>query len=261
LHFIQSIRQLADAFFMYLSSCMSMRSLLTQTLQKHRAIFHPVVPFTPGVDTFVQLDFTAANKELTDEVLSHIDLFSTYINREIEKAGARYGIGGYNEHRTVYKTSRVFDGMNKDDEPRRLHIGTDIWGKAGTPVMTPLDGTIHSFANNDRQGDYGATIILEHALDGIIFYSLYGHLSHSSLEGKEENAHIPKGELFAWLGPPAENGYWPPHLHFQLMQDIGDWKGDYPGVCKYSEREQYLANCPDPEWILQMQHHLTSSVK
>jgi hypothetical protein len=29
-------------------------------------------------------------------------------------------------------------------------------------------------------------------------------------------------------------------------------KGDYPGVCKYSERKKYLANCPDPDLILGM---------
>jgi hypothetical protein len=31
-----------------------------------------------------------------------------------------------------------------------------------------------------------------------------------------------------------------------------DWKGDYPGVCRFSERKQWLDNCPDPDLILQM---------
>jgi hypothetical protein len=29
-------------------------------------------------------------------------------------------------------------------------------------------------------------------------------------------------------------------------------KSDYPGVCAYSEKDAYLANCPDPDLILNM---------
>jgi hypothetical protein len=36
-----------------------------------------------------------------------------------------------------------------------------------------------------RLGDYGPTIILEHRLDSIPFFTLYGHLSRPSLEGLE----------------------------------------------------------------------------
>jgi len=32
-------------------------------------------------------------------------------------------------------------------------------------------------------------------------------------------------------------------------------KGDYPGVCKFSEKEQYLRNCPNPDLILQMMQY------
>jgi len=34
--------------------------------------------------------------------------------------------------------------------------------------------------------------------------------------------------------------------------DLEGWKGDYPGVCKYSERKKYLSNCPDSDFILNM---------
>jgi murein DD-endopeptidase MepM/ murein hydrolase activator NlpD len=225
---------------------------LTDVLKRNQSSFCRVVPYNPEEDRLLHLDFTSANTELTDAVLSDINMFCAYINDKLEKTGARYGIGGYNEHRTVYRMSRVFDGHNEMEEPRRLHLGTDIWGRAGTPVMAPLDGILHSFAFNDRQGDYGATIILLHQLEGSFFYSLYGHLSLASLENKEEGSLIKKGKTFAWLGEPAENGYWPPHLHFQVIRNIGDWKGDYPGVCKYSEKEEYIVNCPDPELLLQM---------
>jgi hypothetical protein len=32
-------------------------------------------------------------------------------------------------------------------------------------------------------------------------------------------------------------------------------EGDYPGVCKFSERGKYLLNSPDPDLILQMMQH------
>jgi hypothetical protein len=61
--------------------------------------------------------------------------------------------------------------------------------------------------------------------------------------------YLPKQQI-ATLGNAAENGHWPPHLHFQLMLDIGDAKGDYPGVGKYSEKELLLQNIPNPSLLL-----------
>jgi len=109
---------------------------------------------------------------------------------------------------------------------------------------------VHSFQFNDHFGDYGATIILEHQLDGLAIHSLYGHLSLASLSGLKEGQFIANGERFAEFGIPEENGHWPPHLHFQLIFDMQGLKGDYPGVCCYSQRAAYLANCPDPNDIL-----------
>jgi very-short-patch-repair endonuclease len=137
-------------------------------------------------------------------------------------------------------------------EARRLHLGIDIWGAPYTKVMAPLDGIVHSFAFNNAFGDYGATVILTHHLDGLSFHSLYGHLSLNSLKNLHDGDVVRKGDVFAEFGIPFENGQWPPHLHFQLIMDLQGMKGDYPGVCKFSEREMYLANCPDPDLILGM---------
>jgi murein DD-endopeptidase MepM/ murein hydrolase activator NlpD len=131
-----------------------------------------------------------------------------------------------------------------------LHLGTDIWAAAGTPVYACSDAVVHSFQFNDHFGDYGATIILKHDFDGSDLYILYGHLSLSSLRGLEEGLSIAKGTAFAEFGKKEENGYWPPHLHFQVINDMQGFKGDYPGVCQYSRREAYLLNCPNPDFIL-----------
>lgn len=385
-----------------------------ERLKNHSDEFHPVVPFEKN-DKLLLLDFSENNLELNTEVLEHTQHFIQYINTKLQSAGARYGIGGYDEHRTIYSRSKLFspspttslkledttkapfpgEGEKKpgymmadpmsyqllkkyavnhrqnptsaeetlwallkskqlenykfrrqhiignfiadfvclkknliieidgfihqlpeniisdaertewlkmkgfhvirfinDDilfnpekvlssilsqlnqlpdynsishlssplggqgaEPRRLHLGIDIWGKPYTKVMAPLDGMVHSFAFNNAFGDYGATIILTHNLDGQTFHTLYGHLSLNSFKNIQEGDRIQKGDVFAEFGIPFENGQWPPHLHFQLIIDMQKMKGDYPGVCKFSERKKYLSNCPNPDLILQMMQY------
>ncbi len=215
-------------------------------VKNYRNDFHSVVPYLPNKDTLLHMDFTASNGELNDEILKDTYLFSQYIKNKLETAGATYGVGGYNEHRTIYSRSAVFDAV---EEPRRWHLGLDIWGHEGTPVHAPLEGVVHSFAFNNAFGDYGATLILEHQVAGILFHTLYGHLSLHSIEDKREGQTVEKGEWIASFGKPEENGQWPPHLHFQIILDMGGGKGDYPGVCSLSDRDAYLLNCPDPYFL------------
>jgi murein DD-endopeptidase MepM/ murein hydrolase activator NlpD len=210
------------------------------------------VPFDPGKDKLLPMDFTEKNLGLTKEIINDTNLFSNYINEALAAAGARYGFGGYNENRVLYSRSPVFDAKKNDEEPRRLHLGIDIWGKPYTAVMAPLDGIVHSFAFNNAFGDYGATIILTHRLENISFHTLYGHLSLNSLKNLREGKNIRAGDVIAEFGIPFENGQWPPHLHFQIIKDMKDYQGDYPGVCKLSGSKIYLENSPDPNLILQM---------
>jgi peptidoglycan LD-endopeptidase LytH len=233
-----------------------MQSPLVLSLIKNQHQFHPVVLFDAAKDRLLPLNLTADNKELTDDIINDTKIFSAWIDEKLKNTNARYGIGGYAEHRTVYNNSKVFDAALPGDEPRRLHLGTDIWGKPHTAVMAPLNGIVHSYAFNNRAGDYGATIILSHLLEGISFYTLYGHLSLSSIKNMQEGDRIEKGDVFAELGIPAENGSWPPHLHFQIIEDIKDWKGNYPGVCQFSEKEIWLSNSPDPDCILQLNKYI-----
>lgn len=206
-----------------------------------------VVDFNPSTDVLLPLDFTANNTELTTEILGNTELFSLWVNEKLAKNDAKYGIGGYNEHRTIYSRSAHFNNV---EEPRRLHLGIDIWGPVATPIYNFYDAKVHSFKFNDNFGDYGATIILQYQLDDLTLFALYGHLSLASLSGLAEGQFIPAGKQFASFGVKEENGYWPPHLHFQLMFDMEGKMGDYPGVCQFSKKDAYLANCPDPSRIL-----------
>ena len=214
--------------------------------------------FNAAKDRLSTLDFTQSNKELTPEILGNEHVFSKYIEQTLQMANSRYGIGGYGEHRTIYSISPHFDGKQPNEEPRRLHLGVDVWGVAGTPVYAFMGGMVHSFAFNDQFGDYGATLILLHQLDGAPFYTLYGHLSLRDIQGLSAGQYVSIGQTIAHFGELHENGHWPPHLHFQIILDMELKEGDYPGVCKYSEKNKYLANCPDPDLILQLNRYLKS---
>lgn len=232
---------------------------LYELLKTHKRDFQQVVKFDSEYQKLIQFDFTENNIELEGINLQDTEEFSQYIFDKLKIQNAKFGFGGYNELRSLYNRSGLFNNNLLDkiesqapEEPRRLHIGVDIWGDEGTEVFAPLDGMVHSFAFNNRFGDYGATLILLHQLEGFSFYTLYGHISLQDIENIEEGSNIKNRQKLAHFGNPEENGHWPPHLHFQIIKDIAPYKGDYPGVCKFSEREKFLQNSPDPDLILNM---------
>jgi len=242
-----------------------MKSRFETIIRNAQHDFHTIVPFNSRSDKLASIDLTANNKELTEEIFNDTDDFANYIENKRKENKARYLIGGYDELRALYGRSELFDADTNskgDVEPRRVHLGIDIWGEKHTPVYVPLGGMIHSFAFNHHYGDYGVTIVLLHQLEGFPFYTLYGHLSLKDIEHIKSGTYVSRGAKIAHFGEPQENGHWPPHLHFQIILDMELKEGDYPGVCKLSERKKYLENCPDPDSILQMNRfvlHQTST--
>lgn len=210
--------------------------------------FSPVMGEKLSSETTVKLDFSPTNSDLESLDLANTAAFDEYVTQQIKNSGRKYGIGGYLEHRAIYRRSIVFATAAADF--RNIHLGIDIWTEAGAPVFAPIDGSIHSFQDNVGFGNYGATIILEHQLEGEKLYSLYGHLFLSDLAGIEIGQKVKSGDLLAHVGPFPENGDWPPHLHFQLMLDMKGNVGDFPGVCSQREVEEYQTICPDPNLIL-----------
>ncbi|RYZ97475.1 MAG: peptidase M23 [Sphingobacteriaceae bacterium] len=221
---------------------------LANYLSKHSPAIGKVVDLVPDTDRVFYIDLTKNNPELTPTLLGDLEAFNRWVDHKLHVTGCRYAAGGYMEQRAIYESRPLFEA---ETEPRSLHLGIDIWATAGTLVYAPLDGTIHSFRDNDNYGDYGPTIILQHQLEEFTLYSLYGHLSHKSLEGVFAGQPVTINQKIGELGSILENGHWPPHLHFQLMLDMEGQEGDYPGVCKLSEMEQYLKNIPNPNLLLQ----------
>lgn len=219
---------------------------INELLKAHQKDFYPLVKYNNKTD-FLFLDFTAANSHLTAALLDNTALFSQYIDETLANANAIYGIGGYFEHRTVYARSSHF-GTN-ENEARRLHLGLDIWASQDTPVYNFMDAKVHSFGFNNNFGDYGATIILEYQLQGFTFYGLYGHLSLKDIEKIAEGQELIKGQVVGHMGSFEENGFWPSHVHFQLMCSMDGKKGDYPGVVRFADKEQWLTKIPDPNLV------------
>lgn len=204
----------------------------------------PAVAFDLKAAT--RLDLSKDNQQLQLIDLNNAEEFSGFINEQIAVKGGEIGWGGYREERGLYSRSELFE----EEEPRTIHLGIDIWTAAGTEVSAPLAAEVHSFDNRMVHGDYGPVIILKHNVGGNVFHTLYGHLSTVSLEGLETGQRIEQGQSFASLGKYEENFHWPPHLHFQVIIDMQENRGDYPGVCRASERDYYFGNCPDPAVLL-----------
>ena len=244
-------------------------------IRKNQQGFAQVIQFDAHSQKLAAIDLTENNNGLDQMIYNDTELFISYLEALRRKQRADYLVGGYDELRMIYgrselfntaKTVRSIDGpvavndtiitSAEEAEPRRLHIGTDIWGPVGTPVFAFMGGMVHSFAFNDRHSDYGATLILSHQLDSVSFYTLYGHISLRDIHYINEGDYVVRGQEIAHFGDKHENGHWPPHLHFQIIGDMELYEGDYPGVCRFSERKKYLANCPDPDLILQLNKHL-----
>src|SRR6266498_1557078 len=52
----------------------------------------------------------------------------------------------------------------------------------------------------------------------------YINLSLNSIKNLREGGNVKKGDVVGEFGIPMENGQWPPHLHFQIIRDMENWK-------------------------------------
>ncbi len=190
------------------------------------------IPFHAG--RYVPIDLRGQNP----------DSYAGHLERVCSEAGAGVAYGGYLEPRMLYRDFGHFEGSG--NPVRNIHLGVDFWAPAGTAVLCPFEGKVHSWSHRAIPGDYGPVILLQHEVAGKPLFSLYGHLSAESLHGLEPGRHFEAGVRLGSLGLPEENGGYEPHLHFQLIRDTGTWQGDYPGVCAKEDLAYFRENCPDP---------------
>ncbi|MFZ9004969.1 MAG: peptidoglycan DD-metalloendopeptidase family protein, partial [Robiginitalea sp.] len=208
---------------------------------------HPILD--PGIplSAYRKVDLSVTNSRLGD-ALSGVSRCQAFLAAFLREENGQVAWGGYLEKRELYRDFKQFNPAG--GQAREYHLGVDFWAGAGTGVYAPWDGTVHSWAHRTSPGDYGPVILFEHRLDNVTVYSLFGHLSIASLQGLYEGKPIRRGDLIGHLGSSGENGGYAPHLHFQLMYHLQDFRGDYPGVCTLSDLLFFSENCPDPIQML-----------
>jgi len=227
------------------------RWLTASAGQMGRVVEPELAPAAP-----LMLDLSIGSRDLGNfPDFAETAAFMANVREQMRTAHARIAVGRYDEARPIYTSDAYRIEGNDGPEWRTVHIGLDLFLEPGAPVFAPLDGVVHSVANNAAPRDYGPTIILKHTVhpEGeppLTFYTLYGHLSTDSLEVVHEGMPVARGARIGAIGEVAENGGWPPHLHFQVIADLLGKRGDFPGVARPSQRGLWLSLCPDPNLVV-----------
>ena len=168
-------------------------------------------------------------------------------------------LGYYGEPRLIYTDQAFRIGDWKASDRRTVHLGIDGFAPAGTSVHTPLEATVEFTDNRTGNLDYGGMVILRHETPAnYVFYTMYGHLAPASLAGLEIGQNLEKGEMFARLGDPSENGGWNPHIHFQLALDTQGMGHDWPGVANPDEMFFWRKYCPNPAALMNLSDERTT---
>ena len=210
----------------------------------------PVLDRSINLSEYIPISISKENLALQSFDISSSKEWQAYMSKYLAEHNAKVAYGGYLEERNIYDRSGYFNAPKTAQ--RNIHLGIDLWAKENTKVLAVLEGTVHSFQNNQNYGDYGPTIILEHHIQDQQFFTLYGHLSLESIENLSVGTTFQKGECLGFLGDAAVNGDYAPHLHFQIIIDIENNFGDYPGVSSKSKLDFYENNCPNPNLLLKI---------
>src|SRR6266436_13827 len=203
----------------------------------------PAVPQSEGIKRWLQTNARSVTSVLETEVrlapsiVFDFSVGSTFLGAgpsagepgkltqkifsEIKQAGADFGVGRYDEPRSLYTSPLFGAGGDPTDERRTVHLGIDLFVEPGTPIRAPLAGVVHILANNAIPLDFGPLVVLKHVTDADEeFFTLYGHLTEKTLHELSVGQQIAKGEVFAHVGAVHENGGWAPHVHFQVILDL-----------------------------------------
>ncbi len=232
-------------------------------VEKNKGGFGKLVEADLVNDKKIVLDLSVGSLELGNNPnFEDAGKFEVLVDRMMEDAGVDISIGKYNEFRPIYTSDAFTITSNNGPQWRTLHVGVDVFMKAGTAVYAPLAGIVHSFNNNAADRDYGPAIILEHEVSSeLTFYTLYGHLSIDSLDGLEIGMPIAKGQEIARMGARPINGDWPPHLHFQIVLDMLGYKGDFPAAAFPHQTKIFTSISPDPNLLIGMPENIIGGEK
>lgn len=205
---------------------------------------------TVNSNEICRLDLSVSSKWIGhQEEFNNLELFQFKIDQLQKEIPNKIIAGGYLEPRPIY-TSSAYDKIgNNGRESRSIHLGIDFWLPSSTAVHSLFDGEIVTAVYDKGDKEYGGLVILKHKINDFEFFTLYGHLSVESALKNKVGDFIEKGEKIAELGNYPENGNWAPHLHFQIMLSMLDYKLDFPGVAYFSQINIWSSICPNPNLL------------
>lgn len=187
------------------------------------------------------------------EEFNNIPFFQSKIDALQKQVPNKIITGGYLEKRALYTSNLYLREIEGTIDRRNTHLGVDFWLPEATPVHAFLNGQVVGIANNNQHKGYGGVIILKHTFTNFSFYTLYGHNTIASVFKHKIGDFIKKDQQIAILAGAKENGDWAPHLHFQVMLTLLDYKNDFPGVAFESEVAIWKTICPNPNWLFQLE--------
>ncbi len=144
----------------------------------------------------------------------------------------KYGLKAYSPIAYGYSFSHYDDfGNSREYGYKRKHLGNDLMGSVGTPIIAVESGTVEVAAWNQ----YGGWRVGIRSLDRKRYY-YYAHLrkGHPFHPNIQEGTVIQAGDVIGYLGMTGYstkedvNGMTEPHLHFgiQLIFDESQKEGN-----------------------------------
>ncbi|MBO0341329.1 MAG: peptidoglycan DD-metalloendopeptidase family protein [Bacteroidota bacterium] len=168
-------------------------------------------------------DFSSNNPKTLEYNLFDFAEFNDMVFNELDGSSHQWGIGRYLEERKTLL--RAYP--NIIEEKRYYHLGLDIIVPYDTPMFSPLDAEVYKTGKETTVGNYGGYIILKHSVNGVVFFSLYGHLKTPLPVNSGDK--IKAGQKFAYIGQESDSGGWFCHVHLQILtqQAIDDGYADW----------------------------------
>lgn len=144
----------------------------------------------------------------------------------------RYGVKAFLPIAKNYSFSHYDDfGNSRSYGFKRVHLGNDLMGSIGTPIIAVESGIIEHLGWNQ----YGGWRIGIRSFDGKRYY-YYAHLrkNHPYAEGLEEGMTVKSGDVIGYLGMTGYstkenvNNINVPHLHFGMQLIFDESQIDSP---------------------------------
>jgi len=115
-----------------------------------------VLGIDPQREPSIVVDLSVASPLIDGDPRNNAEpLLTKRVLDAMRQANVKLAIGRYDEPRLIYTAPEFAGPDGPYAEHRTIHIGLDLFAPVGTPVLAPLKGVVHAFADNRQPLDYG----------------------------------------------------------------------------------------------------------